>query len=298
LRIVVDIGCDNKASVAWVNDTDFSLRGQRSKRSVAVEKRVIQRLVLAVAEEFRALRRLQASVTYTVYHCPGAINQLADSLSRALDRPCDGTGPLLSTILSSVPRIDFSGPQLVDQAVAQAGQSSSNDVFLVHSLDYEVEDSLLLPCPILDLSHSNESCDNFMRISLCHPTMAQADATTAALDALLAIEELEDTSNDLTDTVALRLLAYNNVKVIYRLVAVLRGVLRFWNAYCSSKKRYPFRQTAQRRARDDDLAQPQLLMLARLPIGLQSSGYEINDVLTVVRLCQRLDDFTKKGRAF
>ncbi|KAF4646811.1 hypothetical protein FOL46_005129, partial [Perkinsus olseni] len=121
LRIVVDIGCDNKASVAWVNDTDFSLRGQRSKRSVAVEKRVIQRLVLAVAEEFRALRRLQPSVTYTVYHCPGAMNQLADSLSRALDRPCDGTGPLLSTILSSVPRIDFSGPQLVDQAVAQAG---------------------------------------------------------------------------------------------------------------------------------------------------------------------------------
>ncbi|KAF4701375.1 hypothetical protein FOZ62_010627, partial [Perkinsus olseni] len=43
---------------------------------------------------------------------------------------------------------------------------------------------------------------------------------------------------------------------------------------------------------------PQLLMPARLPIGLQSSGYEINDVLTVVRLCQRLDDFTKKGRAF
>ncbi|KAF4727840.1 hypothetical protein FOZ62_021791, partial [Perkinsus olseni] len=131
-----------------------------------------------------------------------------------------------------------------------------------------------------------------------HPDFFSDRTACGISSGLQAMEESPITSNYLTDTVALRLLAYNSVKVTYQKVAVLRGVLRFWNAYCSSKKRYPFRQTAQRRARDDDLAQPQLLMPARLPIGLQSSGYEINDVLTVFRLCQRLDDFTKKGRAF
>ncbi|EER18699.1 hypothetical protein Pmar_PMAR007707 [Perkinsus marinus ATCC 50983] len=74
---------DNRACVAWAAEDAVSLFGQKK----AIEKRALGRLVLALAEELKLIRR---RVPVNVSHIKGSLNAEADRLSRLFDRTLRG----------------------------------------------------------------------------------------------------------------------------------------------------------------------------------------------------------------
>ncbi|KAF4742941.1 hypothetical protein FOZ62_024536, partial [Perkinsus olseni] len=77
-RICVE--CDNKPSVLWSTGSTQSIRR-------ALERRTIERMVTAVADEI-AFARSQPNVQFSLSHLPGRENTRSDYLSRLHDRSC------------------------------------------------------------------------------------------------------------------------------------------------------------------------------------------------------------------
>ncbi|EER00068.1 hypothetical protein Pmar_PMAR024545 [Perkinsus marinus ATCC 50983] len=197
----ISVRSDNRACIAWSAQDASSL----FMRSKAVEKRAIGRLILAIADEIKFLRR-HASVS--VLHVEGSLNLEADRLSRLFDRPI-GNGLSLADAL--------------------AGDVESEEIFWPTDDDEETKDLL---CILIDDFSDDSARSALDRSRLFSELELENVASDLGAD-LIALFPSEVSSSSFADQISHQ--CYD-LSQVFHTVKALRFILRVLKANCKGRE--------------------------------------------------------------
>ncbi len=105
----LEVFCDNKATVAWVRDTEIENLKKLPSIRRAMDRKALLSIAASVTDEFEALRQL--GVRVSLAHVSG-VDNIADGVSRLFDKKCSNN-KTLACILNKI-----STPAVIEDADA------------------------------------------------------------------------------------------------------------------------------------------------------------------------------------